>query len=299
MAGQQPGRRMHGEVARHHTVEVVPAQRERDRDPQADPRAVRRGHGRAVRPGRVQEDLALPVVLDEGRGRQRGIKTLGPGGDGPGHRGRLLAARVDRHVHVQPLGPAGLDGTGKAHVGECLADQPGRRHRLPERSPGRWVDVQHQVGRPVQVTCQAQGHVVFHRPLVGQPEKRAPVVAQWVAHLAPGGFGPHGDAADPRRGIVRQVLLHERPLPGPDPDDRQRPSAQFRHDEPGHGLQVIHQVPLGRARPVEQRLIEMGQRNAISFRRAHASRIPGRRGKRQCSFGKIVSVGREQRQKGT
>ena len=81
LAGHQPGRGVHGEVARRHTVEVVPAHRERDRDPRAHPRAVRRRHRRAERPGRVQEDLALPVVLDERRGGQGRIKALGPRGE--------------------------------------------------------------------------------------------------------------------------------------------------------------------------------------------------------------------------
>ena len=48
---------------------------------------------------------------------------------------------------------------------------------------------------------------------------------------------------------------------------RPRSSGKIR---PGHRVQVVHQVPLGRARPVEQRLVQVGQRYAVPFGRCHA-----------------------------
>ena len=72
LAGDQPGHGVHGEVGGRHAVEVVPTQRERHRNARPHPRAVRGGDRRAVRPGRVEEDLALPVVLDERGGGQAG-----------------------------------------------------------------------------------------------------------------------------------------------------------------------------------------------------------------------------------
>ena len=70
MPGEQPRHAAHRKVSGHHGIKVVPADRERDRRPGPHPRAVRRRHGRAVGPGRVQEHLALPVLHDECRGGQ-------------------------------------------------------------------------------------------------------------------------------------------------------------------------------------------------------------------------------------
>ena len=46
-------------------------------------------------------------------------------------------------------------------------------------------------------------------------------------------------------------------------------------DEPvAHPVQVVHQVPLGRARSVEQRLVEVGQRYRIPHLIAHLGILP-------------------------
>src|SRR5579859_6787857 len=140
---------------------------------------------------------------------------------------------------------------------------------MRERASGRRVDVQDQIGRPVRVPGQEQVGVVLDRALVGEPHQRAPVVAERVPDLPLGRHGPHGHGADPRRRVVRHVLLHERRLPAAHPDHRQRPVGQPRHDKRGHRVQVVDQVALGRARPVEQRLVEVGQRDPVPFRRAH------------------------------
>ena len=46
-----------------------------------------------------------------------------------------------------------------------------------------------------------------------------------------------------------------------DPDDRQRPVGQAGQHAGMHGIEVFHEVPLGRVRPVEELLIQMGEGN--------------------------------------
>src|ERR1039458_2416483 len=152
---------------------------------------------------------------------------------------------------------------GQPRINKRLPDKKSGRHRLPERSPLRRIDIQDHLRGPVLLARQDQRRVVLHRPLVGEPQQGAPVVAQRVPHLAVRRLRPQRYEADPRRRGLRQVLLHKRPLTGPDPDDRQRPVPQFRQDEPRDGLQVLHQVPLGRARLVEQRLVQVSQRDVF------------------------------------
>jgi hypothetical protein len=49
-----------------------------------------------------------------------------------------------------------------------------------------------------------------------------------------------------------------------DADDRQRPILEHREDPIAHGVEVLDQVPLRRAGSVKERLIEVGQRNALA-----------------------------------
>ena len=135
----------------------------------------------------------------------------------------------------------------------------------PEAGPFGRVDVQDQVGGPVLVPDQGQRRVVLDGPLVGEPHQRAPVVDQRIGDHPAGRVGPHLGGLDPLRRVLGQVLLHERFLAGPDPHHRQRPVPQHRDDPVPHRVQVVDQVLLGRVCPVEQRLIQMGQRDAIPF----------------------------------
>src|SRR6266571_3892191 len=133
-----------------------------------------------------------------------------------------------------------------------------------ERGRGRWVDVKHEVGGAVPSIGADQGWVVLHSPLVGEPQQSATVVAQGVGHLPFRGLRPKRHCLHPRRGVLGNVLLHERRLAAEHPYYRQRPVAQHRDDAVTHLVQVVHQVPLGRVRPIEQRLVEVGQRHPVS-----------------------------------
>src|SRR5215212_7598385 len=78
------------EVSRHHSVEVVPGHRKRDGHAGSDPWTVRGNHRGAAGTCRVEEDLAFPVLLDEGGCCQVRIDPLGAYGHGSGHRSRIL-----------------------------------------------------------------------------------------------------------------------------------------------------------------------------------------------------------------
>ena len=161
--------------------------------PGTGPRAVGGDHGGPAGAGGVDEHLALAVVLDERRRRDARVEALGPLGDRPGRRGRVLhrRLRVDRHEHVHALGAARLHGAGEADVGERLAHEV-RRPRPPARTPSpsggsrsstRWVARSRRSAR-------RQRRVVLDGPLVGEPQQRPAVVAQRVGHRALRRLGP-------------------------------------------------------------------------------------------------------------
>ena len=82
----------------------------------------------------------------------------------------------------------------------------------------------------------------------------------------------------PLRRVLRDVLLHERLLPAVHADHRQRPVAQLGQDAVGHRVEVVDEVALGRAGPVEQRLIEVRERDAVPFLAGgHPPFLPGQR----------------------
>ena len=128
-----------------------------------------------------------------------------------------------------------------------------------------WVEVEHEVGRPVQPVGECQRRVVLDGPLVGEPQQRAPVVAQGVGDRALGRLGPQWQALHPLRRVRREVLLHERRLAAGHPDHRQRPVAQHREDPLVHGVEVVDELALGGASALEQRLVEVGQLDAVTL----------------------------------
>ena len=89
-----------------------------------------------------------------------------------------------------PLAPLVFTAPDKPAVSQGLPHQVRHRHHLGEVVVRR-IQVQHQVRGPVDVAGQPQRGVVLDRALVGQPQQRAPVIAQRVAHLALGRLGPH------------------------------------------------------------------------------------------------------------
>ncbi len=244
----------------------------------SQPRAVRGHHGRPAGPGGVEEHLPAAVLDDVRGGGEDGIDPFGSRGDRPGRGGHLLGRglRRDRNEHVHALRSAGLGHTDQAGIGQGLAHQVGRADRRPERVPLRRVEVQDQIAGVVPVAGAHQGRVVLHRALVGEPEQCPAVVAQRVGHLALGGLRPHRHGLDPVRRVLRHVLLHERLLAAQHPHHRQRPVAQAGDDPVPHGVQVLDEIPLGRVGPVEQRLVEIGQRHSGSLVVAHRLTFPMR-----------------------
>ena len=187
----------------------------------------------------------------------------------------IAAPAVHRHEYVHALRPAGLDRAGQAGPGQRLADQVGGADGEGEGVPGRRVDVEHQVGGMVQLTGQGQRRVILHRPLVREPQQRAAVVAQRVGHLTSRCLRPQRHRPHPRRRVLGHVLLHERRLAAEHPDDRQRPVPQDCDDLVSHRVQVVHQIPLGRLRAVEQGLVQVGQRYPVPhLAAAHLATFP-------------------------
>ena len=115
------------------------------------------------------------------------------------------------------------------------------------------------MGDAVRPVGQHESRVVLHRALVGEPQQRAAVVAQRVRHFPLRGLRPELHRTNPVGGVLRDVLLHERLLTAVDPDHRQRPVLQLGDDPVANTVEVVEQVPLGRVRAFEQRLVEIGQ----------------------------------------
>ena len=120
-----------GEVGRRHPVEVVPGHREGHRHAGTDARTVGRHDGGAAGSGRIQEHLAVPVLLDERRRRQLRVEAFGPGGESPGWRRRRPRATTggQRDEDVQTLGAAGLHRSLQTRLGQrgphqCAAGRP-------------------------------------------------------------------------------------------------------------------------------------------------------------------------------
>ncbi len=175
---------------------------------------------------------------------------------------------VDGDEHVDALGPTGLHPALQPRVGQRLADQVGRSHGHREAGGVGWVEVEHEVGGAVGLVGPTQCRVILDRPLVGEPQQRAAVVAQGVRHLALGRLRPELHGAHPCRRVLRDVLLHERLLAPVYPDDRQRPILQLGQDQLAHAVQILHQVSFRRPGALEQRLVEVGELDGVAFRRA-------------------------------
>ena len=122
-------------------------------------------------------------------------------GDGSGRGGRVLHATpdVDRDEDVEPLGAARLHRTVKADVGQRLADRMGGADRHRERIGVRRIEIEHEVGDPIRPIDAHERRVILDRTLVGEPEQRAPVVAQRIRHVPLRRFGPPARPCAPSR----------------------------------------------------------------------------------------------------
>ena len=179
-------------------------------------------------------------------------------------------------VFAAPARPA----SSSTCLTSCSAHH-GKGETLLSFDIGRRIEVEDQVGLVDRVVLGHQARVVLDGALVGEPDQSAPIVGQRVLDVPLGPVGPDGDRLHPFGRVLRQVLLHERFLPGPDPDHRERSVAKVRDHPIGHLIDVVHQVALGRIGPVEQGLVEMGQLDAVAgFLGLHLWNATGSDGRR-------------------
>jgi hypothetical protein len=89
-------------------------------------------------------------------------------------------------------------------------------------------------------------------------------------------LGRHLERGDRGGGVLRQVLLHERRLPETHPDHAEGPLGEDRHHAVRDSVEVVDQVALGRSGVVEQRLVEVGQPDAVSLLFGHVLRVSRR-----------------------
>ena len=185
-----------------------------------------------------------------------GIERGGAHGDGAGGGGHLVDRRLRRRSGRTRARPWRRWSSPRRRGRRRRA--PGARAGPPARPSGttspsggsrsrmRWVIA---VGprRP------HQRRVVLDRPLVGEPQQRAAVVAERVGHVALGGLRPEPHGLHPVGRVLRDVLLHERLLAPVHPDHRQRPVLELGEDPVAHAVEVVDQVALGGLGPVEER----------------------------------------------
>ena len=164
----------------------------------------------------------------------------------------------------RPFAPLVLTEPGEPGIGEHRAHEMRDLHRHRERFSFRRVEVHHEMGHALGVVHLRERGVELDGPLVPEPDQRAAVVAQRVRDVALRRLGPDAHRAHPRRRVLRHVLLHERLLTAVDPDHRERTILEHRDDPVADAVEIVDEIPLGRARPVEQRLIEVRQRHALA-----------------------------------
>src|SRR6478672_6962784 len=105
---QQSGRVVDGEVGRGDLINVVPCNWKRHGYPWPDPWAVGRHDGRTSGACRVEEHLALALVLDEGCRRKIRVDPLGAYGDDPAARGTNTCKPFAPLVFTAPAMPASV-----------------------------------------------------------------------------------------------------------------------------------------------------------------------------------------------
>ncbi len=261
---------MDGELARRDIVEVLPPHRERHRHAWPRARAVC-GHDRGpAHARRVDEDPPAPILLHERRCGDVGIQVGRALSDRAsrsrdvGHRGSM-----ERHVDVQPLRSARLHCALEALLGQRRAHEVSGARRHGKGIGAGWIEIDDKMRRALGAIRPHEGRVILHRPLVGEPDEGSPVVAQRIVDIAPRGLRPEASPPHPVRGVARQVLLHEGFLATMHPDHRERPVHQLGQDPVVDGVEILDQVSLRRSGVLEERLVEIGQLDAmklLSFR---------------------------------
>ena len=259
-------RGVHGEVGRRHVVEVVPADGERHGHAGPDPRAVGGDHGGPADPGRVDEHLAAAVLLHErGRGdrrdraarrapRWRGSRRPPPPSD---------ACVVDRDEHVHALGPARLDRAVQAR----RRPAPGARGGRPGR-PWRSVAPRAGRGRARDGSCGRDGRPARAsggtRPRAGW-RTTAACAGRCTARTTPRASTsrPRTSPCGPTSGVYFGTFFCMNaswPRWTRITDSGRSSSTGMMRSRTR--VEVVDEVALGRAGPVEQRLVEVGERHA-------------------------------------
>src|SRR4029453_3200171 len=178
---------------------------------------------------------------------------------------------------MQAFGAARLDRAGHTRLVQRLADQLRSLYDYCKVRSLRRIEIEHEVVGVLRMGGLEEGDVVLHGTLVGEPEQRTAVVTQGVRDFPSRRLRPDRHPGHPVRCVLGKVLLHEPRLAWADSDDRQRPVSQAGKDASVYGVEVVDQVPLCRARPIEQFLIQVGKRDVLwQFASgAHGSIITG------------------------
>jgi len=194
------------------------------------------------------------------------VEALGSRRKRSGSGGNLFSCRrPDGHEYMQALGPAGFDGGLQSGFRERLTSQLGGRYGERERVGVWWIYVEYQMRRAVPFADLEERRVILHGTLIGEPEQGPAVVAEPIGDLSLRGLGPQRRFRYPRRGVLGEVLLHERRLTAQHPDHGQRPVRQSRDNSCTDGVEVLDKIPLGRVGALEQRLIEIGQLDPVTY----------------------------------
>ena len=141
----------------------------------------------------------------------------------------MVRRRASGTITCTPFDPLVLTAPASPASASACRTRSAARDDVREAGALGRVEVEHEVG---DVGARRRGHrrVELDRPLAREPQQGAAVVAERVADLAVGRLRPDGHRGDPVGRVGGQVLLHERLLPGPYPQHRQRAVAQLGQD---------------------------------------------------------------------
>ena len=204
------------------------------------------------------EVVRVPGGQGLGRGEAERLDGVGVGG------------RDQRHHHVQPPRPAGLEERGQPELVEQAAQ--GRRRRAQHGQVlGRRVEVEDHLVGVVDVGGAAEPHVRGDAALVGQVGEVVGFAADHVGDLVadgplPGAAVGRGHPLDPVREVPADLLLEEAAAADPvrEPVHGDRPPADEREHPRGDGPVVRDQVALGDAVAGEQHLLRMGDLDPVA-----------------------------------
>ena len=100
---------------------------------------------------------------------------------------------------MEALRAAGLDRAFETDVSQSLTNELGDAHDGIEGGCRRRIEIEDEVGDAVETFGADQRGVVLDGALVGEPQQRAPVVAQRIGHVPLRRLGPERDRRHPLR----------------------------------------------------------------------------------------------------